>query len=341
MPRGEKRAVKLAIALLLVAASSLGFAAHAQTIKVGAVKVAGLSPPFIAQEKGYFAAAGLSAELVWFDAAQPVAVATVSGDVDFGVAAVTAGFYNLAGQGALKIIAAAAHEAPGFHSQAYLTSARADAAGLKSIKDLPGHSFALTGAGAPPVYVVGALVAEKYGFDFKSIKLIPVQTLPNIVTALAGGQADFTVMSPTSGLTPLLQRGDVKLMGWVGDETPWQFAVTFTSTKMANDRPELVKKFLEAYRKGARDIHDAYAGANDARKDGPNAASVTAIIAKYIDQSVADVAAAIPYLDAEARLDSKDIRRQVAWYKSQGLIKDNVDANAIIDERYVVPLPSR
>src|SRR4051812_16699738 len=61
---------------------------------------------FLAVEKGYFKQEGLDVELKFFEAAQPIAVAVVSGDATFGVTAFTGGFYNLAGQGALKIIAA-------------------------------------------------------------------------------------------------------------------------------------------------------------------------------------------------------------------------------------------
>jgi hypothetical protein len=38
------------------------------------------------------------------------------------------------------------------------------------------------------------------------------------------------------------------------------------------------------------------------------------------------------------RLDVKDIQRQIAWYRSQGMIKPEVDAEATIDKRYLVPL---
>src|ERR1700684_4094317 len=126
----------------ILACALIAGAADAEPIKVGVVRVAAFAPLYIAQERGYFAAEGVPAEIVTFDAAQPVAVAAVAGSTDFGVAALTAGFYNLAGSGALKIIGAAASEQPGFQNQAYLVSTRAPgAADLQSIKDLPGHSF--------------------------------------------------------------------------------------------------------------------------------------------------------------------------------------------------------
>ena len=182
---------------LLIGAMLWGRAASAENLKIGVVGVNAFAPIYVAQEKGYFAAEGAPAELVYFDAAAPVAVAAVSGAIDVGVAAVTAAFYNLAGQGELKIIAGAAHESPGFQIQAFLASRSAYDGGLKSLKTLGGHSFGVTTKGAPPVYVVGGILAEKYGFDFKTIKVLSLQSIPNINTALAGGKADFTSVSMT------------------------------------------------------------------------------------------------------------------------------------------------
>ena len=46
------------------------------------------------------------------------------------------------------------------------------------------------------------------------------------------------------------------------------------------------------------------------------------------------------YMDKEGRLDTADIVRQIAWYKAQGMLKGEIDGNAIIDGSYVVPMPA-
>ena len=78
--------------------------------KVGVLRLSSSAPVFIAQDKGYFRDAGLDVELKFFDAAQPIAVATTSGDIDFGITAFTAGLYNLAGKGTLKVIGGMSRE---------------------------------------------------------------------------------------------------------------------------------------------------------------------------------------------------------------------------------------
>jgi NitT/TauT family transport system substrate-binding protein len=323
-------------------ASMLLFVAHgaiAEPIKIGVVAVTAFAPIYVAEERGYFAAEGVPAELVYFDAAAPVAVATVSGSVDFGVAAVTGAFYNLAGDGELKLIAGAAHEAPGFRLQAFLVSRHAFDGGLKHVADFPGHSFGVTTKAAPPIYVVGGILAPKLGFDFASINVLSLQSIPNIVTALAGGKADFSAMSMTPGMLPLMERGDVKLIAWVGDQAPWQFGIVFTGTKTANERGDTVERFLRAYRKGAQDYHDATTGADGKPASGPKMDAMVAILAKYTKETEAEVKLGIPYVDAGGRLDENDILRQVRFYQKEGLVKPEIDGRAIIDPRYARALP--
>ena len=142
--RNRRRAWRIARAMGFAGALSIaGFGAAAETIKIGTQKPVG-GPLYIAAAKGYFAEENLTPEYVYFEAGEPIAVAGASGAIDFGVAGMTGGFYSLAGQGALRIIAGQTHEVPTFHANTIAASNKAYEAGLKSVKDLPGHSAAIT-----------------------------------------------------------------------------------------------------------------------------------------------------------------------------------------------------
>jgi NitT/TauT family transport system substrate-binding protein len=325
--------------VLLAACALASSGADADAIKIGTVKVPASGAIYIAQEKGYFAAEGIPAQLVFFDSGQPIAVAATSGDLDFGATAISAGFYSLAGQGALRIIAAAAEDVPHFESQAFLVSNAAYDAGFKSLKDFPGHSYALSQIGSSAQYALG-LIADKYGFAVGTVRILPLQSISNAVTAVAGGRADITLNSATAELAAV-QHGGARILGYLGDEKSYQFGVVFTATATAKDRPEIVARFLRAYRKGARDYHDAFAGPDGERTDGPSAKAILAILAKYVTVPPDQLAGAVSYIDADARLDVQDVLHQVAWYKSQNLLKSDIDAEALIDRRYVVALPPK
>jgi NitT/TauT family transport system substrate-binding protein len=328
-------AATIAAALFLFSTGALA----AEPVKIGLLNQGGSGPLYIAKEKGYFAAEGLAAELVNFGGGQPIAVAVVSGDIDFGVVGTSGGFYNLAGQGAMKIIAGGYREAPGFPLFAVTASNRAYAAGLKTYKDLPGHSVAVTAIGSAGHYTL-ALIAEKFGLDLKTIRVLAMQSIPNSNSAVMGGQVDAAVQL-ASDAVPMLQNGTAKLIGWAGDEVPWQLAVAFTATKTANERRATVEAFLRAYRKGVRFYHDAFTGPGETRQDQPTAPEALAIIAKYTGLSVAQAALSIASVDAEARLDATSLMHQVAWYKSQGMVKADIDGESVIDKRYVVLLPEK
>jgi NitT/TauT family transport system substrate-binding protein len=311
--------------------------ADAEAIKIGSTKIASGGPVFVAIDKGYFAAEGLDAQMVFFAASLPVAVATVSGDIDFGSAGLTAALYQLGGQGQLRIVAANARDAPGFPQYAFVVSNKAYDAGLRSYKDVAGKSVALGEVGAPAHYTL-SLITAKYGVDLKTVRVLPMQAIVNVVSAVSGAQADAGV-TPASAILPAIQKGDVRLLGYPGDEVPTQGGATVITTKTADEHGELVRRYLRGLRNGARAYHDAFVGPDEKPRMGPTAPEILAIIAKYTQQPVEQIQRALPYIDAEARLDVKDVKRQIAWYKSEGMIKGEVDSNKIIDQRYVVPLP--
>ncbi len=323
------------VALFL--ALALRDAAAADPVKIGVVRSTTSAPVYVAIDKGFFAAEGIDAQLVFFDAAQPISVGVVSGDLDFGVTGYTGGYYQLAAQGALKIIAAHSGEVPGFHGLGYFAANRAYDAGLKSLKDIPGHSVAFTTIGSAFHYSL-ALAGEKYSFSLDKMRLQALQTNPNAVSAVTGGSVDIAMVTNAFGVA-MLEHGAAKLLAWVGDETPWQLGAAFVSTKTADTRGELIVRFLRAYRRGARLYHDAVTGPDERQLNGPATAEVLAIIAKTLSQSVAAVGAAIAYADPDERVDVKDVLHQLAWFRRQGMVKGDFNPADMIDQRYIIPRP--
>jgi NitT/TauT family transport system substrate-binding protein len=313
--------------------------ALAEDVTIGVLNTTSTAPVFLAVDRGYFKQEGLNPKIVTFDSAQPVALAAVSGDIDFGTTGVTSAFFTLAGQGALKIVSGAYSERKGFHYNAFVASKEAYAAGVTSLKALPGHSFALTQIGSPPHYVIG-VVAEKLGLDLKSIRLLPLQSIPNQVSALTGNQVDVAMLQASIAL-PMIDRGDAKLLSWVSDEMSWQLGVIFASTKTANDKADLIHRTLKAIAHGRKDYVDAFIGTGGSVKMGPKSGETLDLLAKQLQQTPEQVKLGLLYMDLEGRLDEEDILRQIAWYKAQGMLKGDVDGKSIIDSRYVVPMPAQ
>src|SRR5262249_16020800 len=136
-----------------------------------------------------------------------------------------------------------------------------------AFKDWAGHKIAITQVGSPYHYSLALLMA-KYAIDPKSITLLPVQAMPNEASAIVGGTADGAGM-PGPVALPLINKGRAHLLGYTGDETPWQFGVMFAATKTADTRGDVVKRFLAAPHHGGQDYHDAFSGPQEKRQDGP------------------------------------------------------------------------
>jgi NitT/TauT family transport system substrate-binding protein len=335
MDASMKPIIRLLLALSL-ACPALAYAA--EPIKIGVVKTLAVGPIFVAKEKGYFAAEGLDAEIVYIDAAQPIAVAAAAGAIDFGITGLSAAFYALAGEGVLRMIAAGNREMPGFKNAGYVASNRAWDAGLKTIPDLAGHSVGVTQRGAMLDYDL-ALALDRFKIDPKTVRVLALQSNTTLTSAIAGGQADAGVLPVTPAMV-MLGKSEAKLLGWVGDIAPYgQTNAAFTATKIADERRATVEHFLAAYKKGARLYHDAFAGAKEERRDGPDAPEILAILAKYTGQDPEQIRAAIPWVDRDLRIDVADIRHQIEWFRAQGLLKGAADEAQIVDARYARPLP--
>jgi len=334
--RGFLKALLLGAGMLSLMATAAA-AGELTKIKIGVLKVSACGPVFFAQEKGYFAKEGLEAELIPSD--QPILVpqGVLSGDFDFGMSAMSAGFFNSAGQGAMRIIAADGDESPGFRGLVVVASNAAYEKGLKSLKDLAGHSFAITSAGSLQQYDL-SIIADKYHFAYSSMKMIPVGSFANMVSAVVGGSADSAIPA-VSVSRKSLAAGTMQKLAWVSDELRMQIAVIMTSAKHADQDPDLVNRFLRVYRMGLKDYHDAFIGPDERPQDGPTAPAMYQLLAKYTDVPVETMKIGLVHLDVEGRLNVADVMNQIAWYKSQGQVRPEVDGAKIIDKRYVTALP--
>src|ERR1700759_4688311 len=118
--------------LSLAAALAARSACAADALRLGLLHTLSPAPFYIAQERGYFRDEGIELTFRFFEAAQPIAAAAVSGDIDVGITALTGGFFNLAEKGTLRVIGGGLHEQRGYQGSAILVSNKAFAAGLTS-----------------------------------------------------------------------------------------------------------------------------------------------------------------------------------------------------------------
>ncbi|NVK33967.1 MAG: ABC transporter substrate-binding protein [Rhodobacteraceae bacterium] len=323
---------------LLGGAAAFGLAspAIAQNRKtvVGALSLTSHSGSFIALERGYFKDAGLDVELKFFQAAQPMAVAIASGDVDFGVTAMSGGLISLAQKDAVRVIGGALSEEKGIDGQKILASDAAFKAGLTSAAQLDGKRFGTTTAGSSFHYMGSKIAAAEGGEP----QFIPLQKVGAIIGALKSGQIDAWSIVPHIA-KPLAGSGAVHIIGDVADYLPnYQVTTVFTSKTNASDDAALVKSFLEGFSAGVDDYDDTMV---DRTKGDAAVEDMVDLIHKYVyndrprEKAAPSIINGSMRLNRGAALNVASIQDQLDWFQSEGLVDSSITLDTIVDTSFV------
>jgi NitT/TauT family transport system substrate-binding protein len=324
------------IALVMTAPYLAPTATDAQTkVKVGVLKLTSSAPIFVGVEKGFFKEFGVEPELVYFQAAAPIATALAAGQVEVGATGLTSALYNIVLQGEkLWIVADKGREWPGFPLVGILVQKELwDAGKVRSIRDLKGRSIGVTQLGSTFHFQIGNIL-EKEGLALSDVRIVPLQAMPATMEALKGKQVDaILVAQPFPGAAEAAGFG--KVLAWAGDLYPWQIAAIFYSKGFAADRARAVA-FMKGYAKASRYYFDAAL----VQKDGkvvPGAAyeEVVEITARYTGAKPEVIRLGLPYQDRNGRLYVPDIEKQIAWWVKHGFMKEALPVKDVVDSSFL------
>ncbi len=326
----------IAIALVTLLASGFSTVSIAENdkITVGALRFTSHAASFVAYERGYFEEAGLTVELKFFQAAQPMAVAIASGDVDYAVTAISGGLVSLANKGAIKVIGGALSEEPGIDGQKVLVSDAAFQSGVTDVKGLDGKSFGITQSGSSFHYMASKM-AEAEGIE---LKFKPLQKVGAIIGALKSGQIDGWSIVPHIA-KPLAGSGAVHMVGNVADYLPnYQVTTVFTSTENAMDNRDQTERFLSAFSKGVDDYSAAMIdqSGGDAGMD-----EMVDLIHKYVytdrprEKAAPSIINGTMRVNKGAALNIASVQDQLDWFIAEGLVDADSSIDTLVDRSYV------
>jgi NitT/TauT family transport system substrate-binding protein len=321
-----RRIVVAVMAALLLAAPS---APAQDRPRVGVLKLTSSAPIFVGVEKGFFREFGVEPELVYFQAAAPIATALAAGQIDVGATGLTAATYNIVlGGEKLWIVADKGREWPDHRLTAIVVRTDLHEAGVRTVGDLKGKRIAVTQLGSTFHYQLGNIL-EKEGMSLKDVSIVPLQAMAAALEALKGRQVDALVLpQPFPGRAEA--DGFGRILAWGGDLFPWQIATVFYSKGFAADRRRAVS-FMKGYVKASRHYHDAVlSGRRGAAYD-----EVVAITARYTGAAVPVITLGFPYQDRHGRLWVEDIGRQMTWWQRHGFIKSTIPLKDIVDTSFV------
>jgi NitT/TauT family transport system substrate-binding protein len=323
------RRVVVLLGLLAVVATIAADAQELRKVKLGVLKLTSSAVLFLGAERGFFKEFGIDPEFVYFQAAQPIAVALASGDLDVGATGLTAGLYNIVAGGVrLWIVADKGREWPDYNLTALVVRKDLYDHGVQSMRQLKGRKIGVTQIGSTFHYNVGRYL-EKEGMAPGDVELVPLQALPALNDALAARRVD-AVATAEPFVSRLESSGAGVAIVQTGDTFPWQIATVMYSDRFAKERKTAVA-FMKGYAKSSRAYYDAVL----ARKSGAAYEEVVAVTAKYTGASADLIRKGFPYQDRDGRLLAGDVARQTAWWHAQKLIKAPLAEKDVVDESFL------
>jgi NitT/TauT family transport system substrate-binding protein len=330
--------IRFSVAVILFI-FNFSLATAQERVVIGTQRLTENGALFLAAAQGYFKAEGIDLAMTAYDSDQAVAETLASGATDFGLARFTPTILDAAGKGLVKAIAAQAREKRDYEGSQIIASRVGFSKGMRKFDNLGEKTIGIDALGSTAHYQLDQIARIKH-VDPSRIVVKPLGTLDAIARAVGTDQVDGAIM-PALYARELLIANQARFLGWYSELDEQQLGALFVSTAMIAKRRAVVEKFVGAYRRGVADYAAALLRKDRGSKRISDIKSKEAAttIARYVYPDRADAASAVElgayYIDPQARLDAADVGRQVAWYKSKGLIDKNIDVHGLVDPSFV------
>jgi NitT/TauT family transport system substrate-binding protein len=297
-------------AAAVAAAAAAPRIARAQTLKplsVGYVPSTLFAPVFVAQERGYLAAAGYSATLAPIVAGQDAMALVAQGQMDVATAGLSAAFFNAINRGLeVKFVASTGYQPANGHPTGLMMRQDLYDAGAHDPSALKGKTIGWLGnAGATAGYYV-ALILRKYGLTMKDINPVSVAA-PDQQVALEKKAVDAIFCS--APLTALF--AEKKLAQLIGSVSPGIAGTGIFFGPSLLESPGAAAAVLGAFRKGAADV----AGS------GYFTPANLAAMSKYVNQPVDLIKTTDRYdFKPDLRIDQTTLGDMQTEFLAQGIL---------------------
>jgi NitT/TauT family transport system substrate-binding protein len=306
----------------------------AQPITVGVTGTLSDAPIYIADRKGFFGAEGLDVKVTSFRSAADMVAPLGTGQIEAGAGSASAGLYNAVTRGIrIRIVADKASSPPGYGATKILVRRdHVDSGRYRTPADIKGMRFAMNAPGVSNTATLNTLL-KSAGLNYADVETIDMP-LPDHVAALRNKAVDGAAsVEPAAAIA--VRGGDAVTIKSDDEILPnHQIAVLLYGEDFARRRTDDANRFMRAYLRAIRFYNGALHGG---RLDGPNAEEVIAILADSTPIKSRDIYKMMTPtgINPDGRVNTKSLASDLAFYASQGLIRGNVDLDAIIDSSFV------
>ncbi|MFF3864654.1 ABC transporter substrate-binding protein [Micromonospora sp. NPDC001898] len=277
---------------------------------------------WVAKEKGFFKEAGFDVEIKAGQGTGAVIQTIVGGQADFGPIDLTGGLLQLGNGQAKDFVAVAA-----IQQRTMAGIATVEGTGIASPKDLEGKTLADTASSV--VLNLFPTYARLAGVDASKVKWVHGEA-QNLMGTLASGQVDgigqFVVGQPT---IEAVTKKKAVMLPYSNVMQDLYGNVLITSSKIAKEKPDMVKRFSAALMKGLEHALTNPQEAADILKKNVDASNPVAAAAEL--QLMAGYVRSSNSGTQIGTLDSGRVAKSIAILQGAGSLKQNLTPDQIID----------
>ncbi len=331
--RGGFGATAVATLALCAAIARPATAEAIDKVSVGTSSVLTDGVLYIAKQKGFFSEQRLDVEIIPFDSSPKLIPPLGIGQIDVAAGAATASLYNaVARKINLHIVADKGSTSPHYdYMPLVVRRSLVDSGKVKTFADLAGLMVAEAGAGSSSGSTLNEAL-KKGGLAYKDVRHTYIPYTSQFA-AFTNGAIDAAISTEPT-VTQIVENGMGVRMPREDFYPDQQVALLLYSDEFIAKRMDAARRFMVAYVKAVRVYNDAL---KDGRFAGPAAGEVIDILAGNTvvrDRSLYSkmVPAAI---NPDGRVNEASLRKDYDFFKSQGLIPQDVDLDRMIDHQFV------
>jgi len=287
-------------------------------LRVGSPPSFLLAPLYLANERGYFADAGLDLDIQLMTDTTQTMPLLAAGQFDVACAAATPGAFNAVARGArIRIVAARDIAAPGCTHEVH-GNRRSFPNGFTAAAALKGKRVSVTAKTSLTAFVLDALL-ESAGLDSSDVALVTMR-LSESAPALVAGRLDAVVDLDLGFSSPEVIPGP----SLAGILPGFQLAYIFFGRTLLDGDAAPGAAFLAAYLMAVREFR---AGAVPVALDRLAAAN-------GMDPAAAR-AACRDRFSADGSIDAASIQRVIKWAARRGFGPADLNALQLVDSRFL------
>ncbi|HTY79377.1 MAG TPA: ABC transporter substrate-binding protein [Candidatus Bathyarchaeia archaeon] len=296
----------------------------ADVVKMGELPSISNVGLYIAMDKGYFQARGITVEVEPFASGAKMVPALATGQLDVAIGSPSAGLYNaIAGGMDFKIVADKGQTRPGYSfTPLVVRRDLVDSGRVKSIKDLKGLKVASGAKGINFDFMLAKML-EHGGIGFDGVEVVYLG-YPEGVKALAAKAVDAAFVPEPWGMQAEHEKVGVRL--FLTEQTPalatFQVAVIMYAGKFMKERPKVAREFLRAYAQGVKLYN----------QKGLKDPDIAGIVSSHMKVRPEIVQATLPpYVDPSLRPRVQDLSAMQDWFNQMGWVKEKVPMERVVD----------